>query len=746
MSNEETLAAKIGALRAQLEALAGQAGGMPVERGLHEVAAALAELNAAAEAVGQSELRFRTATEIAQALVYERDFHTGMAHFYSDVDAPLGYAPGEYPRTVEGWAELTHPDDLLKALEQVKENFATGAPNTIRYRLRRKDGSYSGWLDRSILVSDSDGKPLTWVGIAIDISAQLEAEKALRESQQMLRLVLDAIPVGVFWKDKDLKYVGCNRKFAEDAGLKTTDEIRGKDDWDMPWADRAEVHQADDRRVMQTGAPIHGSEEPTTTADGGDNWVRVSKIPLVDADGAVSGVLGTYEDITAWKRSEEQLKHTATHDSLTGLPNRVLLYDRLQQTLARGRRQKSFNAFLLLDLDRFKEVNDRFGHGAGDEFLRQVAGRLTGCLRPYDTLARLGGDEFVVILGGLADAQDCAAVANRIVGSLRTPIPIGAAAVRTACSAGITVMPADGADLETLLHEADRAMYAAKEKGGDCFCFFSRAMNAAVDEGNPLVADLQRAIADHEFVLHYQPVIDLQSEQIAGVEALVRWEHPHDGLIYPLSFIEVAEASGLIAPINAWVLNAACEQGAAWRRAGLATGPVAVNLSAGQIADKDTVAGVATALAESGLPPSGLAIEVKEAEAMQDAEAAAGLLHGLRGLGVQIVLDDFGAGNSSLAWLKRVPFDVLKIDRYLVRRLVDDPENAAIVKLILTMAQALGIRVVAKGVEAPEQLAVLRSLRQPRRVVAEPCDAQGYLFSRPVSADALTKFVRERSR
>jgi diguanylate cyclase (GGDEF)-like protein/PAS domain S-box-containing protein len=736
--------ADVEELRARVEALGERHGGSGEA---HQLAGDLLQrLDAACEELRvarESRDVLLTAMQAASAVIYVRDFNTGVAEFHGDPDTPLGYPAGESPRTLEAWSDLIHPDDSIKVLEAAKSNFETGAPYAVQLRLRRKDGAYSVWRDRATLIFDEHGRPAKWIGAAIDITAQVEAEEAVHESRQILRTVLDAIPVRVWWKDGDLNFLGCNGLLAADAGLASTAEIVGKSDFEMPWADRAEIYRADDRQVLETGQAKRDYEEAETTASGGRNWLRTSKIPLVGKAGVVTGVLAVSEDITGWKRAEEQLRHTATHDSLTGLPNRVLLHEHLQQNLARARRHRDFSAFILADLDRFKEVNDRLGHGAGDEVLRQIARRFAACIRPYDTLARLGGDEFVVIVGGLPNPRDCAAIASRIVAAARQPIVVAGTEVCVHCSAGITVVPDHGGDIETLLKESDMAMYAAKEKGGDSFSFFSPAMGGTAEEADSAVSALRQAIADEQFVLHYQPVIDLDTDKIVGVEALLRWRHPREGLIFPLAFIHAAEASGLIVPIGKWVLAEACRQNAAWQRAGVLAAPIAVNLSDRQLENGDIVADVAACLSASGLLPSNLAVEITETAAMHNSESVVRILQGLRNLGVRVILDDFGSGCSSLAWLKRLPVDTLKIDRYFVRHVVDDADNLAIVKTIMAMAHSLGLKVVAKGVETPEQFAALRSLRRQGRVSVQCDGGQGYQFCKPGPAEAMEQFARE---
>jgi diguanylate cyclase (GGDEF)-like protein len=454
--------------------------------------------------------------------------------------------------------------------------------------------------------------------------------------------------------------------------------------------------------------------------------------PLLDEKGAPYGAIGACLDITERKRAEETARSLAYHDVLTGLPNRLLMRDRLVQGLALCRRDRRPLGLLFMDLDRFKLVNDSLGHGTGDRLLQMVAERLRGCVREGDTVARLGGDEFTILLPGLAQGTDAAAVATKVLESLRRrPYSVDGHDLYVTSSVGISVFPDDGDDPETLLKNADAAMYRAKDQGRDQYQLYAPAMNAAAMVRLSLESGLRRALANGELVLHYQPLVHLGDRRVYGVEALLRWQHPELGLLPPGEFIPVAEVTGLALEFGPWVLRTACAQVKRWQASGFPELSLAVNLTAREFDQSDLVEKVAAALAETGLEARFLDLEITESRAMQNAEATVRTLRGLKSLGVRISIDDFGTGYSSLAYLTRFPIDTLKIDQSFIRDITRDADDAALTAAMIAMAHNLNLQVVAEGVETEQQLAFL---------MAGHCDRmQGFLFSRPLPPDAVER-------
>ena len=420
---------------------------------------------------------------------------------------------------------------------------------------------------------------------------------------------------------------------------------------------------------------------------------------------------------------------------MTELPNRLLLRDRMAQAMAQATRLKSRVALMFLDLDRFKKINDSLGHPVGDALLKAIVERLKSCVRESDTISRQGGDEFIIVLNDVRDSDAVSRVADKIHQRMGQPFSIGEHSLSSSFSMGVALFPDDGEDFDILMQKADTAMYHAKESGRNSHRFFTEQMNLQVVEHMNLETQLRRALENNEFVLHYQPQLDLQERTIVGVEALVRWNSPDNGLVPPGKFIPVAEDSGLIVQIGAWVLREACRQARAWQDAGLPPFVMAVNLSAIQFKRLDLVNTVINALVLSDLDSQWLELELTESILLQDAEATLDTVHRLKALGVKLSVDDFGTGYSSLAYLKRFAVDKLKIDQSFVRDLVTDPDDAAIVRAIIQMAHSLKLKTIAEGVETEELCNLLQLFR---------CDEiQGYWLARPMPAQELEDFVRE---
>jgi len=429
-----------------------------------------------------------------------------------------------------------------------------------------------------------------------------------------------------------------------------------------------------------------------------------------------------------------ELDHLAHHDVLTDLPNRILLQDRLSQAIELARRQGTQLAVMFMDLDQFKHINDSLGHAVGDQLIQSVAQRLVGCVRQSDTISRQGGDEFVLLLPHIEHAEDAALSAQKILAAFALPHHIDPHDLHISVSIGISIYPDDGKDAETLIKSADTAMYHAKESGRNTYKFFEQSMNVRAVQRQSTEASLRRALTRQEFVLHYQPKINLKSKLMVGVEALIRWQHPERGLLTPEQFIPIAEDSGLILPIGRWVLHEACRQARAWQQAGLPPVTVAVNTSALEFRAPDFLDNIRATLDETGLEPRYLELELTESVLMRDADATNHMLHALSDLGIKLTVDDFGTGYSSLSYLRQFPIDTLKIDQSFVQQMTSSPGDADLVSAVINMGKSLNHRVIAEGVETSEQHAFL---------LAEECDeGQGYYFGRPMVAEALARLLQ----
>ncbi|WP_107851109.1 putative bifunctional diguanylate cyclase/phosphodiesterase [Oceanimonas marisflavi] len=514
------------------------------------------------------------------------------------------------------------------------------------------------------------------------------------------------------------------------------------------WADTAEIHndcQAAPLAVEQhplvralKGEQIHRQELVFSRGEQ-RRILRVSSCPIQDEKGRLLGAMMSAHDITRQKTLAEQLRFQATHDSLTGLPNRMLFTDRVQQALLRGHRQADQLAVLMLDLDKFKQINDTFGHAGGDQLLQQVAGRLLGVVRDCDTVTRLGGDEFAILLEHLGDSQDPAGestrVARRILKEFSTPFILSGRGVRVGVSIGIALSPRDGTDLKTLLCHADSALYHAKSQGRHCFSCYDPELDARELERLTMSKELEQALAEEQFVLHYQPQLQAVSGRCAGVEALLRWQHPEKGLLPAGDFIAHVEQSGLIVPLGEWVIQSACRQLRRWRQQGVPVHRVAVNLSERQLHHAGLVSSVAQSLADSGLPPGSLELELTESMLIKDNRAMLSLLNTLKELGVLLAIDDFGTGYSSLSYLRQFPVARLKLDRSFV---CDIPNDTVISEAIIALAHRLSLQVVAEGVETEAQKAFLTELG---------CEElQGFLFARALPPEELVQWLSREGR
>jgi diguanylate cyclase (GGDEF)-like protein/PAS domain S-box-containing protein len=468
--------------------------------------------------------------------------------------------------------------------------------------------------------------------------------------------------------------------------------------------------------------------------DGVESPIEDSSAPIHDRHGQVTGAVMVFHDVSAARAATLRMSYLAQHDSLTGLPNRILLNDRLIEAMALAHRHRRQLAVLFLDVDRFKYINDTLGHVIGDRLLQSIAQRLLGCVRASDTVSRQGGDEFVILLPEVTHAQDATVCADKILEILRSPHRVDEHDLHATGSIGIVTYPDDGTDADTLMKHADFAMYHAKDSGRDNRQFFKRDMNLRALERRALENGLRYALGREELTLHYQPKINLETGDIVGVEALIRWLHPDLGLVSPAEFIPIAEECGLMVPIGQWVLGQACHQAQAWQDIGLAPIRIAVNISAVELRAEDFLKCVGVILAETGLEPRFLELELTETFLVQDSTATLAVLQDLKQLGVNLALDDFGTGYSSLNHLKRFPIDTLKIDRSFVRTITTNSDDASIVCAVISMGKNLHMRVVAEGVETRAQLSFLQDHECPF--------GQGYYFSQPLTGQACTQVLR----
>jgi diguanylate cyclase (GGDEF)-like protein/PAS domain S-box-containing protein len=706
------------------------------------VARDVTERKRAEQALKESEGRFRQLFEQSVDALFVHDEEGRIVDCNAEACRSLGYTREELLElSVKDFATnlLSEEEKEAKRGYTLWERAVRGEPGKIvgfeENELRRKDGTLFP-VEVGVGAIDYGGRRLIFAS-ARDLTERKRAEAALAEERNLLRTLIDNMPDCIFVKDKESRFVLNNAEHARALGA-PEQELLGKTDFDVFPRELAERYYADEQEVIHSGSALVDREEPVVDHEGNHRWLSTTKVPLRDGGGEISGLVGISRDITDRKALEEQLRHQAFHDPLTELPNRVLFLDRLGHAIARSGRLREPVAVLFVDLDDFKRINDSLGHEIGDRLLVEVANRLSSCVRPGDTVARLFGDEFAVLLEAPAGMEDARRVAERVQKRLQAPFAFDEREVFVNCSVGIVL---DGPDRthqpKEVLRHADLAMYVAKSRGKNRYEMFNPSMDTRVWERMELENNLRRAIEREEIEVHYQPIVELGSARVVGLEALVRWRHPERGLLAAKEFVQVAEYTGLIRPIGQLVFEKACRQAREWHeRHPNREILMCVNFSVSQFAYQADL--IPKVLSDAGLDPEGLRLEITERAVMDDAEFAIGKLQRLKALGMSFAIDDYGTGYSCLYYLKRMPVDSLKIDGSFVAGLGKDPGDDAIVSGTIDLAHALGLKVVAEGVETAEQSTRLQGLN---------CDlAQGSYFSEPLSVDEASELLQDTNR
>jgi diguanylate cyclase (GGDEF)-like protein/PAS domain S-box-containing protein len=620
------------------------------------------------------------------------------------------------------YEQITHPDDRQHVRDTIQEAVQNNRRFDIEYRIVRADGSIRHVWERGTNISHDTFDILE--GFIQDVTERKQADEALREAERRYRSIFENAIEGIYQSTPNNGYLAVNPALARMYGYDSPQELIStlRDIDHQVYVDPQ--RRLEFKRLMSKHGVVTNFESRVHRRNGEIIWISENARSVYNSDGSLLFFEGTVEAITERKLHEAEIQFQATHDALTGLPNRTLLYDRMQQAVLHSERYGNLTAIAFLDLDQFKFINDSLGHQVGDELLKITAQRLTSCLRESDTVARQGGDEFVLLLTDQPNEEAITQTMQRVLHEVSQPWKANDLEFQITCSIGLTLCPDDGRDAETLLKNADSAMYKAKELGRNNFQYFSAEMNTSVTDRLELLNRLRQAITNEDFVLHYQPKVSLASHRIVGAEALVRWNSAHSGMVSPASFIPLAEETGLIIPLGIWVLRTACRQNRAWQDAGYPPIPISVNLSPRQLARGDIVEVVKRILDETGLQAQYLELEITESVMTTDVEKSFALLTQLRALGVKISLDDFGTGYSSLSYLKRFPVDTLKIDQSFVRDIATDQDSGAIVKAIISLGRNLNLTVLAEGIETDDQF---------RFLLANGCDeGQGYLMSKPI--------------
>jgi diguanylate cyclase (GGDEF)-like protein/PAS domain S-box-containing protein len=662
------------------------------------------------------------------------DEHWTMEFISAGCQRLTGYAPQELIGDRQlCFNELIHPEDQARLNRDNTGERDNPTRYSVEYRLQHRDGSWRWVCERGAPVYDAASHSWKLEGFIEDITERRRADEARRQAEARYHSIFQNALEGIFHSTPDGRLLVANPAMARIFGFESPEALMA---WVTDLGTQLYVEperRAQLLRMLEREGSVRAFEFQAFRRNGEVIWLSINALAQRDAAGQTLYYEGTLEDITDRRVYQAQIERQANYDALTGLANRTLLNSRLNQSIQLAAEGRGAVAVAFIDLDQFKYINDTFGHELGDNLLQNMADRLRSCVRETDLVARQGGDEFVLLLNGYRH-EDLAGVIQRVHVAIAEPWQAGRREFHVSSSIGVAVYPSDGTNADVLMRNADAAMYKAKENGRNGYQFFTAELNRVLVERLDIEHRLRGALARHQFLLHYQPRIDMRTGLIGGAEALLRWRVPQQGLVAPQRFIAVAEDTGLIVPIGRWVLHSACQQARAWQDEGLPPLIVSVNVSPRQFRDGNIVETIAEALSASALESRYLQIELTEGLAMHGAEKYVRMLGQIKKLGVQIAVDDFGTGYSSLSYLKRFPVDQLKVDRSFVTDLATDPDDAVIVQAIIALGHKLGLSVVAEGVETEEQLQFLRRCR---------CDEmQGYLFGRPMIAAEFAALLR----
>ena len=694
----------------------------------------ITERKKAEEELRSLQQEYEELVDSVEAIIWRGDARTLQFTFVNDqVEAILGYPAKRWTEEPSFWPDRIHPDDREWALSFCKAATAEKRSHSFEYRMIAADGSVV-WLRDIVHVAVEGDVPTQLFGVMVDITERKEAEEALKESEQRFRRSFEDAAIGMALVATDGQWLRVNRSLCELVGYPEKD-LLNKTFQDITHPDDLDTDLGYVQRMLAGEIETYQMEKRYIHKEGHVVWILLSVSLVHDEEGVPLYFVSQMQDITERKRLEDELRHHAFHDLLTDLPNRQLFVDRLGHTLQRIKRRRGQEvAILFMDLDNFKAVNDSLGHEVGDRLLVEVVERIKNSLRREDTLARFGGDEFTILIEGLESPEEAVRVAERIGKEFSEPFLLNSRELYVRVSIGIAIGDATTKDPQNLMRDADTAMYRAKHEGAQ-YKVFDEAMHGWAVSRLELESDLRRALEREEFVVHYQPIVNLQSGGLWGLEALVRWHHPERGLLEPDEFVLVAEESGLVVAMDEMVLKKACRRAVEWQRKLPHTPPLAisVNLSGRQLRRPDLHEVIQQALEESGLSPSSLGLDITETVYISALDMDTNVFDRLKALGVRISLDDFGTGYSSLSYIKGLPADILKIDKSFTRGLGIDVEDTAITQTIVDLTHILGMEVVAEGVEVEEQETLLKEMG---------CDfAQGYYFSKPLPPEEVPRLL-----
>jgi diguanylate cyclase (GGDEF)-like protein/PAS domain S-box-containing protein len=701
--------------------------------GFQAVARDITERKSIEEALRQSEEKYRTILESIQEGYFEVDL-TGNFTFSNDSMSRLIGCSKEELQGMN-YKQFTNEETAKEVFHAFNEVYTTGKPSkAFDWQVIRKNGD-KRYIEASVsLQKDSSDKPTGFKGMVRDVTERKREEEIIRQSEERYRTILDEMADAYYEVDITGNYTFVNDALCRQLGQSKEELLGTNVRVSIDKEDIKTVYNAFNR-IYTTGKPEKNISYKIIRKNGTIIFIENSGFPLKNKKGEIIGFRGIGRDITERKQSDEKIEYLATHDTLTGLPNRSMFSQLLNYAIKTAHRYQRQFAVLFIDLDRFKIINDTLGHDAGDQLLQEIAARLKQSLRTVDVVGRLGGDEFVILIEEVSDSTHIATVAHKILASIMKPFTLMGQESRITASIGISMYPKDALDEQSLMKNADIAMYMAKEEGKNNYQFYSADIQSKSLERLSIETNLRFALERNELSLHYQAKVDFKTDMITGVEALLRWQNPFLGSVTPTQFIPVAEETGLIVSIGRWVLKTACAQNVAWQKQGLPAVSIAVNLSPRQFMDDTLLDDIRTALYDSGMAPNLLELEITESVVMHNPAHIISLLSKIKSMGVRLAIDDFGTGYSSLAQIKHFPVDTLKVDRSFIRNIPQDAEDKAITEAIIAMGKTLSLTVVAEGVENEEQINFLKE---------HSCDEmQGYFFSKPVLPEQFADLLRE---
>lgn len=679
------------------------------------------------------EEKYSSILENIQEGYFEVDLAGNFTFFNDSVCRVLGYSREEL--TGMNNRQYTDEENAQRVFQAYNQVYRTGVPlKEFGWHITRKDRR-KRYIEGSIsLLKDSADKIIGFRGITHDMTERKKAEEALRQSEEKYRNILENIQEAYFEVDLAGNFTFFNDSLCRMTGG-SREELAGANYRQFSDIENSKNVFQVFNKVYNTGEAEEGFDWLIIRKDATKRYIEASVSLKKDSQGNPSGFKGIIRDITERKRIEQELNHLATHDALTGLPNRMMFSQLLDHAIQSAHRNKKQLAVLFVDLDRFKVINDSLGHEAGDKLLKEMALRLKQSLRTVDVVGRLGGDEFIILVEDFNDLKQLEILAHKILATVILPFNIMEEECRVTASVGISVFPKDGQDEQSLMKNADIAMYFAKEEGKNNFQFYSDSIRSMSNERLTIESNLRHAIERNEFYLDYQAKLDLKTKDITGVEALLRWNNPYLGVVTPTQFIPIAEETGMIVPIGRWVIKTACAQNIAWQKQGLPPVCMSVNLSLRQLMNENLIQDIKNILNETLMSPDLLELEITESMIMNKPERLVPVLMKIKELGVRMAIDDFGTGYSSLARIKNFPINTLKVDRSFIRNLPQDTDNKAITEAVIVMGKSLKLTVVAEGVETKEQEKFLQE---------KVCDEmQGFYFSKPISPDRFANLLRK---